>query len=193
MAELVLSERGLSAGCFGNRATQRKTLRTAHDEAALATQDIIALARQFGRHGFRRITAVSPETGWLVNKKRVERIWRQEGLKVSQRQPKRSRLWLIDGSCVRLRPKRSIWAFDSVEDRMHDGRKLRMLNIVAELTREALAVRVARRLNSNDVIGVLSDLFILCGVPVHIRSDNGSEFIAKTVLAWITAVGARTA
>ena len=176
------------------QATQRKAPKTADDEAAL-TQDIIALARQYGRYGYRRVTALLRDAGWLVNKKRVERIWRQEGLKLPQRQPKRSRLWLNDGSCIRLRPERPnhVWAYDFVEDRTHDGRKIRMLNIVDEFTREALAIRVARRLNSNDVIDVLSDLFILRGVPGFIRSDNGPEFIAKALQAWITAVGAQTA
>jgi putative transposase len=167
---------------------------TADDEAAL-TADIIALARQYGRYGYRRITALLRQAGWLVNKKRVARIWRREGLKVPQRQPKRGRLWLNDGSCVRLRPERPdhVWAYDFVEDRTHDGRKIRMLNIVDEYTREALAIRVARRLNSADVIDALSDLFILRGVPAHIRSDNGPEFIAKAVQGWIKAVGAQTA
>ncbi len=176
------------------RATQRKEPQTPDDEAAL-TADIIALARQYGRNGYRRITALLRDAGWLVNKKRVERIWRREGLKVPQRQPKRGRLWLNDGSCIRLRPEKPnhVWAYDFVEGRTHDGRKIRMLNIVDEFTREALAIRVARRLNSNDVIDVLSDLFILRGVPGHIRSDNGPEFIAKAVQAWITAVGAQTA
>jgi len=153
------------------------------------------LAREFGRYGYRRITIMLRDAGWLVNKKRVERIWRSEGLKVPQKQPKRSRLWLNDGSCIRLRAERPnhVWAYDFVEDRTHDGRKIRMLNIVDEFTREAMAIRVSRRLNSTDVIDVLSDLFILRGVPTHIRSDNGPEFIAKAVQAWITAVGAQTA
>ena len=130
-----------------------------------------------------------------MNRKRVERIWRREGLKVPQRQPKRGRLWLNAGSCIRLRPEgpNHVWAYDFVEDRTHDGRKLRMLNVVDEYTREALAIRVARRLNSTDVIDVLSDLFILRGVPGHIRSDNGPEFIAQAVQSWIGAVGAQTA
>ena len=97
--------------------------------------------------------------------------------KVPQKQPKRSRLWLNDGSCIRLRAERPnhVWAYDFVECRTYDGRKIRMLNIVDEFTREALVIRVARRLNSNDVIDVLSDLFILRGVPGHIRSDNLSS------------------
>ena len=194
MAELGVSERFACRVLGQPRTTQRKVPRTADDEVAL-TRDIIALARQYGRYGYRRITALLRDAGWLVNKKRVERIWRQEGLKVPQRQPKRGRLWLNDGSCIRLQPERPnhVWAYDFVEDRTHDGRKIRMLNIVDEFSREALAIRVERRLNSNDVIDALSDLFILRGVPAHIRSDNGPEFIAKAVQAWITGVGAQTA
>lgn len=194
VAEFGVSERFACRVLGQPWATQRKEPRTPDDEAAL-TADIIALARAFGRYGYRRITVLLRDAGWLVNKKRVERIWRQEGLKVPYRQPKRGRLWLSDGSCIRLRPERPnhVWTYDFVEDRTHDGRKIRMLNVVDEFTREALAIRVARRLNSNDVIDVLSDLFILRGVPGHIRSDNGPEFIAKAVRTWITAVGAQTA
>jgi putative transposase len=130
-----------------------------------------------------------------VNRKRVERIWRREGLKVPAKQPKRGRLWRNDGSCIRLRPAHPnhVWSYDFVEDRTHDGRKYRMLNVIDEFTRECLAVRVDRKLSSIDVIDVLSSLFILHGVPGHVRSDNGPEFIAKAVRAWIAAVGARTA
>jgi transposase InsO family protein len=109
-----------------------------------------------------------------VNAKRVERIWRREGLKVPQKQPKRGRLWLNDGSCIRLRPEHPnhVWSYDFVEGRTHNGRKFRMLNIIDEFTRECLAIRIDRKLNSTDVIDVLSDLFILRGVPGHVRSDN---------------------
>ena len=133
--------------------------------------------------------------GWVVNDKRVERIWRREGLKVPAKQPKRGRLWLADGSCIRLRAERPnhVWSYDFVEDRTHEGRKYRMLNIVDEFTHECLAIRIARKLKSTDVIDVLSDLFILRGVPEHIRSDNGPEFVAKAVQDWIAAVGAKTA
>ena len=164
------------------------------DEDALIA-DIIALASQYGRYGYRRITALLRETGWAVNVKRVERIWRLEGLKVPQKQPKKGRLWLNDGSCIRLRPERPnhVWSYDFVESRTHDGRKFRMLNLIDEFTRECLAIRIDRRLRSTDVIDVLSDLFILRGIPVHIRSDNGPEFVAKAVQDWIAAVGARTA
>jgi transposase InsO family protein len=134
-------------------------------------------------------------SGWAVNDKRVERIWRQEGLKVPHKQPKRGRLWLTDGSCIRLRAERSnhVWSYDFVEDRTHEGKKLRMLNVLDEFTHECLAIRVDRKLKAIDVIDALSDLFILRGVPQHIRSDNGSEFVAKAVQDWIAAVGAKTA
>jgi putative transposase len=177
-----------------HRSTQRKIARTPDDEAVL-TADIIALAVQYGRYGYRRIAALLRDAGWTVNLKRVERIWRREGLKVPAKQPKRKRLWLNDGSCIRLRPEHPnhVWSYDFVEDRTHDGRKYRMLNIIDEFTRECLAIRINRKLNSTDVIDVLSDLFILRGVPRYVRSDNGPEFVAKAVQDWITAVGARTA
>jgi putative transposase len=193
-AELGLSERRVCRVLGQHRSTQRKIPTTPDDEAAL-TADIIALALQYGRYGYRRITALLRAAGWKVNRKRVERIWRQEGLKVPQKQPKRGRLWLNDGSCIRLRPEypNHVWSYDFVEDRTHDGRKFRMLNIIDEFTRECLAIRVSRKLKAIDVIDVLSDLFILRGVPGHIRSDNGPEFVAKAVREWITAVGAKTA
>ena len=164
------------------------------DEEAL-TADIIALAREYGRYGYRKITALLRAAGWVVNAKRVERIWRREGLKVPAKQPKKGRLWLADGSCVRLRPEHPnhVWSYDFVEDRTHDGRKFRMLNVVDEFTHECLAIRVARKLKATEVIDVLSDLFILRGVPSHIRSDNGPEFVAQAVRDWIKAVGSKTA
>ena len=193
-AKYGVSER-LACRVLGqHRSTQRKIPKEPEDEAAL-TAAIIALATQYGRYGYRRITALLRDAGWWVNKKRVERIWRREGLKVPGKQPKKGRLWLTDGSCIRLRPEypNHVWSYDFVDDRTHDGRKFRMLNIIDEFTRECPAIRVGRKLKAADVIDVLSDLFILRGVPGHIRSDNGSEFVAKAVREWITAVGARTA
>ncbi len=171
-----------------------RSARGREDEAAL-TEEIVALATRYGRYGYRRITALLRSAGWVVNPKRVERIWRREGLKVPARQLKRGRLWLTDGSCIRLWPEHlnHVWSYDFVEDRTHDGRKFRMLNVIDEFTRECLAIRVGRRLRSTDVIDVLSDLFIIRGVPGHVRSDNGPEFIARAVQDWIAAVGARTA
>jgi putative transposase len=193
-AELGVSERRACRVLRQHRSTQRKAPTTPDDEAALKA-DIIALARQYGRYGYRRITALLRDAGWAVNKKRVERIWRCEGLKVPHKQPKRSRLWLNDGSCVRLRPERPnhVWSYDFVSDRTHDGRAFRMLCVIDEFTRESLAIRVARKLKATDVIDVLADLFILRGVPTHIRSDNGPEFVATALREWIAAVGAKTA
>jgi transposase InsO family protein len=194
VTEHGVSERFACRVLGQHRSTQRKKPTRPDDEASL-TADITALAVQYGRYGYRRITALLWARGWQVNVKRVERIWRREGLKVPQKQPRRSRLWLNDGSCVRLRPEHPnhVWSYDFVEDRTHDGRKYRMLNVIDEFTRECIAIRVNRRLKAVDVIDVLSDLFILRGVPKHVRSDNGPEFIAKALRDWITAVGAKTA
>jgi putative transposase len=167
---------------------------TPEDEVAL-TADIIEFARQYGRYGYRRITALLRTAGWMVNKKRVERIWRCEGLKVPAKQPKRGRLWLNDGSCIRLRPERPnhVWSYDFVADRTHDGKAFRMLCIIDEFTREAIAIRVARKLKSTEVIEALCDLFVERGVPAYIRSDNGPEFVALALRQWIAAAGAKTA
>jgi hypothetical protein len=157
-----------------HRSTQRRIPRGRDDEEQLVA-DLVELARRYGRYGYRKIAALLRSTaGWVVNDKRVERIWRREGLKVPARQPKRGRLWLADGSCIRLRAERPnhVWSYDFVEDRTHDGRKYRMLNIIDEFTHECLAIRIDRRLKAIDVIDVLSDLFILRGVPEHVRSDN---------------------
>ena len=156
---------------------------------------MIELARQYGRYGYRRIAALLRMAGWQVNDKRVERLWRREGLKVPAKQPKKARLWFNDGSCIRLRPQHPnhVWSYDFVHDRTHDGRVFRALNLIDEYTRECLMIRVDRKLNSVDVIDVLTDLFILRGPPAFIRSDNGPEFVAESVRGWIAAVGARTA
>jgi len=176
-----------------HRSTQRKISRTPDDEEAL-TADIIELVKTYGRYGYRRITALLREAGWAVNHKRVERIWRREGLKVPARQCKRGRLWLNDGSCIRLRPERRhhVWACDFVEDRTQDGKKLRMLTVIDEFSRTCLAISVERRLNSGNVLDTLADLFIEHGPPEHIRSDNGPEFIATAVREWLDQVGVGT-
>lgn len=194
MTELTVSERRACRVLIQHRSTQRKTPTTPDDEAAL-TADIIELTRQYGRYGYRRITALLRSAGWTVNKKRVERIWRREGLKVPAKQPKRGRLWFNDGSCIRLRAERPnhVWSYDFVADRTHDGKAFRMLCIIDEFTRESLAIRVARKLKAHDVIEALSDLFIQRGIPAYIRSDNGPEFVAAALREWIAAVGAKIA
>ena len=160
----------------------------------MLTVDIIRLARDFGRYGYRRITALLQHGGWKVNHKRVERIWRREGLKVPSKQPKRARLWLNDGSCTRLRPERPnhVWAYDFVLVRTEDGRAVRLLTVIDEYTRECLAIRTGRHIKSNDVIETLAGLMARRGVPAHIRSDNGPEFTAKAIRKWLGRVGAKT-
>jgi hypothetical protein len=160
MVKFSVSERFACRVLGQCRSTQRKTPQSRPDEEAL-TADIISLASRYDRYGYRRITAMLRSEGWTVNAKRVERIWRREGLKVPQKQPKRGRLWLNDGSCIRLRPEHPnhVWSYDFVEGRTHNGRKFRMLNIIDEFTRECLAIRIDRKLNSTDVIDALSDLF----------------------------------
>jgi putative transposase len=194
-AELGVSERRACQVLGQHRSTQRKPLRIADDEAQL-TADIVGLAKTYGRYGYRRVTALLRQAGWAVNPKRVQRIWRREGLKVPQKQPKRGRLWLNDGSCVRLRASwpNHVWSYDFVEARTHDGRKFRMLCLIDEFTREALAIKVKRKLNSTDVLETLADVMIARGAtPDFIRSDNGPEFIAKALRDWIAAVGTQTA
>jgi len=176
------------------RATQRHNLPPPSDERKL-TEDIIALATKYGRYGYRRITALlNNQMGWEVNHKRVERIWRREGLKVPRKQPKRSRLWLNDGSCVRLRPehKDHVWSYDFMIERTANGRAFKILNIIDEYTRESLSVKVNRKIRSQDVIEELFSLFIFRGIPEHIRSDNGPEFTARAVRRWLNRLGVKT-
>ena len=188
-----VSERQACRVLKQGRGTQRYQLAHRTDEDAL-TQAIIALASECGRYGYRRITAKLQEAGWAVGKDRVQRIWRREGLKVPQKQRPRGRLWLNDGSCVRLRPDRAnhVWSYDFVSAMTHDGRTLRMLTLIDEYTRESLAIRVARRLGRYEVIGALADVMLFRGTPAHIRSDNGPEFVAKELRQWLGKLGTGT-
>jgi transposase InsO family protein len=157
-------------------------------------EEIARLACRYGRYGYRRITILLNNGGWKVNHKCVERIWRQEGLKVPQKQPKRRRLWLNDGSCIRLRPehKDHVWSYDFVADRTNDGKPIRMLTMIDEYTRECLAIKVDRNLKAYDVIDQLAETFVQRGAPDYIRSDNGSEFTAETIQGWLKRLGVKT-
>jgi putative transposase len=192
-AELGISERRTCRVVGQARSTQRHEPRVKDDEPKLVAR-VVALAGEYGRYGYRRITAMLRAEGWRVNHKRVERIWRQEGLKVPMKQPKRGRLWLGDGSCVRRRAEypNHVWSYDFIQDRTHDGRAIRMLTIVDEYTGECLAIDVARTLNSQDVLYRLGELFVHRGSPVYIRSDNGPEFTAKGVREWLSRVSVQT-
>ena len=168
------------------RTTQRYLPLVSDEEERLVAR-IIELATQYGRYGYRMMTGLLRGEGWRVNHKRVERIWRREGLKVPKKQPKRGRLWLNDGSCIRLRPehRNHVWSYDFVMDRTSDGKAFRMLTILDEYTRECLSIVARRRFTSQDVLDELYRLFLMRGTPEYIRSDNGPEFTAKAVRGWL--------
>jgi transposase InsO family protein len=189
---LGVSERRACRVLKQPRSSQRYQAQV-DDQEAVLTDRIVALASQYGRYGYRRVTALLRKEGWSVNHKRVERIWRQEGLKVPAKQPKRGRLWLNDGSTVRLRPlfPYHVWSYDFMYDRTHNGAPFRLLNVIDEFTREALLIRVQRRMNHKDVLASLSWLFLFRGIPAHTRSDNGSEFTASKVRDWLARMKVR--
>ncbi len=194
MQRYGVSERHVCAALGVHRSTVRRPSQKMDDEETL-TQDIIRLAQQYGRYGYRRITALLRLEGWRINHKRVERIWREQGLKAPKKQPKRKRLYLNDGSCIRLRPlyQNHVWSYDFVTDRLGNGKKIRMLTVIDEYTRKCLMIRVDYHLKSDDVIDVLSTLFLTQGVPEYIRSDNGSEFTAHILQDWLKGLGVKTA
>ena len=152
---------------------------------------IIETACNYGRVGYRMVTHMLRNEGIVINHKRVERIWREEGLKLPHKQKKRQRLWLSDGSCVRLRPehKNHVWSYDFVEDVTMDGRKLRWLNIIDEYTHECLASSPGRGWHWPDIIETLADIMIRRGAPEYLRSDNGPEFVATKLRGWLSDVG----
>ncbi len=191
--KLGVSERRVCRVIDQPRSTQRDNPVVRDDEECLRVE-IIRLASKYGRYGYRRITALLKREGFRVNHKRVERIWREESLKVPKKQPKRGRLWLNDGSCVRLRPthRNHVWSYDFVADRTHDGRPIKMLTVIDEYSRECLAIVVERRLQSDDVLSCITELFVKHGPPEHIRSDNGSEFTARVVHQWLKRLGVQT-
>jgi transposase InsO family protein len=188
-----LSERHACRLVSQPRGTRRYKPTLRADEDAL-TQAIIAPASQYGRYGYRRITALLQRIGWRVGQGRVQRIWCREGLKVPKKHKPRARLWLNDGSCIRLRPERAnhVWSFDFVESHTHDGRSLRLMTLIDEYPRECLALRVARRINSFGVIETLADVMLAKGVPEHVRCDNGPEMVAKTLREWLAQLGTKT-
>ena len=186
MVETGFSERRICRAIGQARSTQRYERKISDEEERLR-KEIVALAREYGRYGYRMITGMLRNDGWRVNHKRVERIWREEGLKVPQKQPKRRRLWLNDGSCIRLRPghRNHVWSYDFMCERTTNGKPLKILTVMDEYTRECLAVDVARNIRTENVIDCLAELFIRKGVPEYIRSDNGPEFTAKAVRGWL--------
>ena len=190
---LRVSERRACRVIGQPRTTQRYDKRVPDDEEILRAA-IVRLASQYGRYGYRRVAAMLRNQGWLVNHKRVERICgARKGSKYLKNSPNEAACGLNDGSIVRLKPAfpKHVWSYDFMEDRTHNGVSFRILNVIDEYTRECLAVRVARRLTHKDVLEVLMDLFIQRGVPVHIRSDNGSEFTAKKVRMFLSRLSVK--
>ena len=189
MKTVKVSERKACKVLGVPRATFRRVPKTSDYKKRL-TSRVIELAKEYGRYGYRRITALLKREGWEVNHKRVYRIWRSEGLKVPQKQPKRGRLWLNNGSCIRLRAEypNHVWSYDFVFDRTHDGRPIKMLTMIDEYTRECLAIKVERRLNYFDVLETLGKVMRNRGDPKFIRSDNGPEFVAKRLREWLSKI-----
>jgi putative transposase len=190
---LQVSERRACETLGQPRSTQRQVPRTSVEEDRLRSR-ITSLACQYGRYGYMRITGLLRAEGWQVNHKRVERIWREEGLKVPRKQRKRRRLWYADGSCVRLRPeyKDHVWSYDFVADRTSDGRPLKILTLIDEYTRECLAIHVDRRIKTDGVMEQLTEVFVRRGTPAYLRSDNGSEFSNAEIRQWLKRLGVRT-
>lgn len=191
MTVLHVSERRACRALSQLRSSYRYRPQPLDSDQARLRERIIALAKAYGRYGYRTVTDLLRLEGWDVGKDRVYTMWRHEGLQVPAKQPKRARLWRADGSCIRLRPERPnhVWSYDFVAERTQDGRPFRILNILDEYTRECLASHVARRIRSQDVILLLADLFLKYGGPAHIRSDNGPEFIAKQLRSWLMRIG----
>ena len=188
-----VSERRLCRVLGQARSTQRRKPVLRGDEDRL-TRRIVELAAVYGRYGYRRVTELLRRDGWRVNHKRVERIWRAEGLKVPSRQKKRGRIWLNDGSCVRHRAEHvnHVWSYDFVHDCTRDGRPLRFLAVVDEYSRECLALTVSRSQKALDVLECLSELFLSRSVPEFIRSDNGPEFVATALREWLARLSVKT-
>lgn len=172
------------------RSTQQYKARKAEDDDALRLA-LIRLAKQYGRYGYRKIAKLLRLEGWVVNHKKVERLWREEGLQLPKRHKKRKRLYHKDSSIIRLRPqyRNHIWSVDFVHDKLSSGRPYKMLTVLDEYTREALCVHVRARMGSADVLEALYPLLLKHGKPDHIRSDNGPEFIAGHLQDWLTKVG----
>jgi len=187
------SERKVCVVLGQNRTAQRYR-QTSKEFAVLVRQAVVNYATEYGRYGYRAVSDLMRQDGWGINHKRVERIWKQEGLKVPHKHRPRKRLWLNDGSCVRLRPEweNHVWAYDFVQCRTINGKPFRILVVIDEFSRQCLALHVARSIRSEQVMHVLADLFLEHGIPGNIRSDNGPEFIAVALRKWLASLGAQT-
>ena len=173
------------------RSTQQYKARKSEDDDEALRLALVRLAKQYGRYGYRKVAELLRLEGWQVNHKKVERLWREEGLQLPQRHKKRRRLYHKDSSVTRLRPHspNHIWSVDLVHDKLSSGRPYKMLTVLDEYTREALCVHVRPKLGSADVLETLYPLLLKHGKPEHIRSDNGLEFVAAGLQDWLIKVG----
>lgn len=188
-----VSERWACRALGQSRSTQRYVGSGRGRDQALLSR-VRQLAREHPCYGYRRITALLRREGWSVNRKRVHRLWRREGLRVPQSQRKRRRLGGSENGCTWHRAERPdhVWSYDFITDQTADGRRLKVLPIVDEYTRECLAIEAERSMTAGDVVSTLESLFEVRGVPEHIRSDNGPEFIAEAVKGWLARRGSKT-
>lgn len=190
---LELSERRACKVVGQPRSTQRYAVEPSDEEDRLR-QELREISRQRPRAGYRMAARCLRRGGWRINDKRVQRMWREEGLKVGRKQRKRTRLGSPEQGSQRLRAERpdQVWSYDFVQDRTRDGRRLKILCVVDEHTRECLAIHVARRIRAEEVVEVLAGVIRERGAPEHLRSDNGPEFIALALRGWLTRQGVKT-
>lgn len=193
MDKFAASERRACRVLGQARSSQRRKSKPRDDEAALVKR-MRELVGQRPRFGYRRIAALLKREGWRANPKRVYRLWRQEGFKVPRKKRKRRSLGVSANACHCRRAERKdhVWTWDFVFDRTTRGGALKWLSVVDEFTRECLTLKVARNVTSEDVIDALAELFAMRGVPRHIRSDNGPEFIAHAIQRWLEQVDVQT-
>jgi putative transposase len=192
-AEFSVSERRACQVIDQPRTSQRYQAQPRDDERAVVKR-MLELVRERPRFGYRRIASLLRKEFWRASATRIYRLWRREGLKVPQKKRKRRRLGKSENGCHRRRAehKDHVWCWDFVFDHTTSGSTLKWLSIVDEYTRECLTLKVDRSITSEDVIDTLAELFAMRGVPRHIRSDNGSEFIARAIQRWLRQVEVET-
>ena len=188
-----VSERRACRAIGQPRSSQRYQRRVKDDEPLLVAR-ILELVGEFPRYGYRMITRLLRQEGWTVNFKRIYRLWKREGLKVSMKKRKKRRLGTVDGGISRRRAERPnhVWSIDFIFDRTENGRPLKILSVIDEFTRECIALEVHRRFRGEDVAFLMRDLFVIHGVPEYIRSDNGPEFISQSLRSFLDVIDVGT-
>jgi putative transposase len=184
VAERGLSQRRACQLVGMQRSSARYQVQGRSDEA-----EAVALVREYAHeqpmYGYRIIAAMLRHDGHRINRKRVYRIWRQEGLQLPRRRVVKRRYGDSSGTLHRATQQNEVWTYDFLEARTERGGKLRILTVLDEFTRECLMIHVAQRISSRQVISILAWLFEVRGAPDHVRSDNGPEFIAFALQHWL--------